>query len=227
LSEQVEQKVVQSMSTTAGQTAPVMVVLAQGTTLPNIPPRNQIQLTSKGDRLRYAAELYFKSGAPTVIVTGSARFDVKAKDDARLQETNEVVTVLEQLGVPQGSIIAQNDCSSIKASADAVRAVLTDNNRGLTAVRSLMLVTSALENQRATATFQKNLSSLGGGSGIRIIPKPTDFYTVQEQGDFRHRYRFPQDLIPNEHALARTGDLVQEYLTQVYYLLRGWLFSIN
>lgn len=225
LSQQVETQVAEAVRTTAGQAAPVMVVLAQGTTLPVIPPRTQIELTEEGDRLRYAAEIFFRTGAPTLIVTGNRRSDVQSNKGDRLQETNEAVAVLTSLGVPQGSIIVENNKGSIKASADAVRSVLTDENRGLTGVRSVFLVSSALEMQRAKATFEKTLADLG--EGVRIIPRATDFYTVQEEGDFRHKYRVPQDLIPNEHALAQTGDLVQEYLTQIYYLLRGWLTTLT
>lgn len=226
LSQQVEQPVAEGIRSTSGQTAPVMVVLAQGTTLPQIPPRTQIELTETGDRLRYASDVYFRNGGPIMIVTGNRRSNVQG-DGPLLQENNEVVSVLTSLGVPQGSIIVKNDSGSIKASADAVRSVLTDEAQGLTGVRSLILVSSALEMQRATATFEKNLADLGGDGGVRIIPRATDFYTVQEEGNFRHKYRVPEDLIPSERALAQTGDLIQEYLTQIYYLLRGWLNSIS
>jgi len=226
LSQQVEQPVAEEIRSTAGQTAPVMVVLAQGTTLPPIPPRTQIELTETGDRLRYASDVFFRNGAPLMIVTGNRRSNVQGPGEL-LQENNEAVAILTSLGVPLGNIIIQNDRGSIKASADAVRSILTDQNRGLTGVRSLILVSSALEMQRARATFEKTLSDLGGESGIRIIPRATDFYTVQEQGDFRHKYRVPEDLIPNERAMVQTGDLVQEYLTQIYYLLRGWLTSLS
>ncbi|MFZ9738991.1 MAG: YdcF family protein [Prochlorotrichaceae cyanobacterium] len=227
LSQQVEQPVAEAIGATAGQTAPVMVVLAQGTTRPAIPPRTQIELTESGDRLRYASEIFFRTGAPTLIVTGNRRSDVQSDDGNRLQESNEAIAVLTSLGVPRGNIIVENNSGSIKKSADAVRAVLTDEAQGLTGVRSLILVSSALNMQRASATFEKTLEDLGGGAGIQIIPRATDFYTVQEEGDFRHKYQVPQDLVPNEHALAQTGDLVQEYLTQIYYLLRGWLTAIS
>jgi uncharacterized SAM-binding protein YcdF (DUF218 family) len=225
LSQQVEQPVAEEIRATAGQAAPVMVVLAQGTTLPAIPPRTQIELTETGDRLRYASDLFFRTGTPVMIVTGNRRSNIKGSGDLA-QENNEVVAVLTSLGVPQGSIIVRNDTGSIKASADTVRSVLTDEKQGLTGVRSIVLVSSALQMQRATATFEKTLGDLGEG-GVRIIPRATDFYTVQEEGDFRHKYRVPEDLIPNERAMTQTGDLIQEYLTQIYYLLRGWLTSIS
>jgi uncharacterized SAM-binding protein YcdF (DUF218 family) len=224
LSQQVEQPVAEEIRATAGQTAPVMVVLAQGTTLPAIPPRTQIELTETGDRLRYASDIFFRTGGPVMIVTGDRRNNVQGSGDLA-QETNEAVSVLTSLGVPPGSIIARNNTGSIKASADAVRSVLTDERQGLTGVRSIIVVGSALQMQRAAATFEKTLGDLG--EGVRIIPRATDFYTVQEEGDFRHKYRVPEDLIPSERAMTQTGDLIQEYLTQIYYLLRGWLTSIN
>lgn len=224
VNQRVEAKVVDLISETAGDRAPVVVVMAQGTTLPAFPPRTQVEFTPKGDRLRYAAEVFLRNGASVMIVTGAERSGFSSSRREQLRETNEAVAVLQTFGVPGGSIIVNNDSGSIQASAQAVRQILTDQNQGLTGVRSLILVSSAMDIERATGTFTKTLEDIGD-DGVTIIPRATNFYSVQEEGDPRHKYRFPQDLLPNEHALAETSDVIQEYFARIYYFLRGWISS--
>ena len=222
--QQLESEVVKELEATAGQSAPVMVLLAQGTTLPQVPPRTQIEFTDSGDRVRYAAELFLRTGSQIMIVTGANRPDLEANRQESLRETNEVSAVLQGLGVPGSSLIVDDKSNSIQSSAAAVERILTNPDQGLTGVRSLYVVSSALNIQRVKATFEQTLSKIGD-KGVTVIPRATDFYSVQEEGEPRHKYRIPQDLIPDEHALARTSDIIQEYFGRIYYFLRGWLSS--
>ena len=72
LNKQAETDVANLVRDTAGSGASTIVVLAQDTTKPPIPPRTQIELTEKGDRLRYAAQLYNEQPGSVIIALANA-----------------------------------------------------------------------------------------------------------------------------------------------------------
>ena len=222
LSGQLETEVVEQMTLTRDQDAPVLVVLAQGTTRPGLPPRTQIELTESGDRLRYAAQLVRnRPGIGRVIICGGKRSDLEGGEERDRKEVKEARAMLEGFGVPAGLILVNDDSESIRESAQGVRELLTNADLGLTGTRSIYLVTSALEMRRAMAAFTHFLDDVNGG--ITVLPRATDFSTIQEKATPSHNTSYPKDLLPSEEALAVTGKIVQEQLVAVYYFLRGWL----
>lgn len=190
-----------------------IVVLGQGTTQASLPYRPQIQLTDTGNRILYAAEVYRtqvdRGNAPVIIVSAGPRLDLQG-NSRDIVEANDIVTVLTSLGVPRQDIIVEQTGVDVQTSAQAIRNILRDQGLG----DRIILVTSALEARRATLTFE-NL-------GIRVAPRPTNFFTIQEGATPARRIRVA-DFIPSADALLRTTRVVEEYLTSIYYFLRGWL----
>ncbi|KKJ00748.1 YdcF family protein [Prochlorothrix hollandica] len=223
--------------------ATVLVVLAQGTTQPGLPPRTQIELTDSGDRLRAAANIYRQRAGTMqrLIICAAERPNLNLADDAPtgegevdrvtnddLKETRAVRQVLQDFGVPASAILvgeSSDQARGVQESAESVKRLLSNEDNGLRGTQSLVLVTSALEMPRAMATFERkleNVAEVNGGDGVTIVPRPTDFVTVQDNR-FNLTTRYPYDLMPNADALAITSRLIQEQLVSVYYFLRGWL----
>lgn len=200
--------------------API-VLLAQGTTQPQLPPRTQIEMTEAGDRVRYAAQLYGEQPGSSIIIAADRRAGISEASRESLNESNEVRTLLNRAGVPLEAIRVADNSSTIRESALKVRKVLKD-----TGTREIVLVSSAIDMQRAAATFTHTLEDLNNGDGVRVVPRATDFVSIQSSGKPRRRLSFPQDVVPSEKALSLTGQALQEQFISVYYFLRGWLSSV-
>ncbi|NEO26491.1 MAG: YdcF family protein [Kamptonema sp. SIO4C4] len=195
-----------------------IVVLADGTTEPNIPYRTQIQLTRTGDRLLYTAQLVREQqqsfgNTPRVIVCANPRQGFTGNTE-QLNEAADVSRVLQTLGVPATQINLATDSNNLRQNALEVQEILTNlqiNNA------PFYLVTSGINSRRAIQTFRQ--------LDLLAIPRPTDFYTFQENATPQKRLQV-RDLLPSVTALQITTEVLDEYLLLIYYFLRGWLSPI-
>lgn len=199
---------------TAAQRPGAIVLIGQGTTQANIPLRTQIQLTDTGDRILYTAQLYREQvdlgNNPLVIVSAGPRPELEG-DENNVVEARDIGLLLERIGVPSAQIIREPTGVDLYTSAAAVDRVLRNRN---IRDRPVILVTSAVTIRRANLTFSK--------FGIKVIPRPTNFYTIQGNANPRRRLRVA-DFIPSVEALVITTRVIEEYLTYIYYFLRGFL----
>ncbi|NEQ78012.1 MAG: YdcF family protein [Okeania sp. SIO2C9] len=195
-----------SVSACCDEKADAIVLLGQGTTQPVIPDRIQVQLTKTAERIIYASQLYKKGFAPYIIVSAGPRIG----DDNSTVEAVDIKKILIELGVPRRAIILEPDGRTVYESAIETRDIL--DVRGLDP--TVILVTSAVNIRRASLTFTD--------IGMRVIPAPTDFNTVNPYEDSSYRFVLA-DFLPNAQALLLTTEVWEEYLALFYYFLRGWL----
>lgn len=195
-----------SVSACCDESADAIVLLGQGTTQPVIPDRIQIQLTKTAERIIYASQLYKKGLAPYIIVSAGPRIG----DDDSTVEAIDIKNILVELGVPGRAIILEPDGRTVYESAIETRDIL--DARGLDP--TVILITSAVNIRRASLTFTD--------IGMRVIPAPTDFNTVNPYEDSSYRFVLA-DFLPNAQALLLTTEVWEEYLALFYYFLRGWL----
>ena len=199
---------------TADQGAGTIVLLGQGTTQPQLPGRSQIQLTDAGNLVSYTADLYRQLGAPTVIVSAGRRVDLPTAAGNQV-EANDIQTLLEQQGVSPGNIIIDPDGVNVRGSAVSVRNIL--DSTGL--ANRVVLVASATQIYRATQAFED--------VGVEVVPRPTNFVTFDfPDASFLSRLQF-QEFVPSLDGLERTTQIIDEYLTTMYYFLRGWLAPLE
>ncbi|NES71952.1 MAG: YdcF family protein, partial [Okeania sp. SIO2D1] len=156
-----------SVSACCDEKADAIVLLGQGTTQPVIPDRIQIQLTKTAERIIYASQLYKKGLAPYIIVSAGPRIG----DENSTVEAVDIKKILIELGVPRRAIILEPDGRTVYESAIETRDIL--DARGLDP--TIILVTSAVNIRRASLTFTD--------IGMRVIPAPTDFNTVNPYED--------------------------------------------
>lgn len=195
-----------SVSACCDEKADAIVLLGQGTTQPVIPDRIQVQLTKTAERIIYASQLYKKGLAPYIIVSAGPRIG----DDNSTVEAVDIKKILIELGVPRRAIILEPDGRTVYESAIETREIL--DAKGLDT--TVILVTSAVNIRRASLTFTD--------IGMRVIPAPTDFNTVNPYEDSSYRFVLA-DFLPNAQALLLTTEVWEEYLALFYYFLRGWL----
>ncbi|HEY9633789.1 MAG TPA: YdcF family protein [Coleofasciculaceae cyanobacterium] len=198
----------------APQTAGSIVLLGRGTTKANLPYRTQIQLTDTGDRILYAAQLYREQvglgNSPVVVVSAGPRSELEGNQDQTV-EANDIATLLTQLGVPRDRIALETRSQDLRSSAEEVGNILS--TRGIRN-QPVILVTSGINSRRARLTF--------ADVGLNVIPRPTNFFGFQAGALPRLRLRV-ESFLPSVESLTVTTRIVEEFLTTIYYSLRGWL----
>jgi hypothetical protein len=204
---------------TAARGVAAIVVLGDGgsPTDPTYRIRSQLSTGEDGisvgqrSRLLYASQLYASQQArgsdPLMIVSVGP----KPIEQDGISETAAISDLLISNGIPQDRIRIDLEGVDPRTSAIATQQLLASNDP--TARVPIMVVAPAINMRRVSSTFA-NLN-------FDVIGRPTDFYVFQLQGGLR--LAAASDLIPNAEALVITTRVVDEYLTTVYYFLRGWL----
>jgi len=215
----------------ADETAKAIVLLGRGTTRPNLrptpPDEFRVQLSDTGELIYYAANLYKQRQeniSDLVMIVSAGPYSKLKKDDDDKEahiEAHQIQKVLERLRV--GNIELEPEGKTIRDSADNVKKILEEKDLG----KNIVLVTSALNIERAIKTFKKV------DGDINVVPRPTDFYTFIPYNDKagneqKQRVRDdPEerlpDLFPDARALSVTTRIIQELLLTIYYFLRDWI----
>jgi uncharacterized SAM-binding protein YcdF (DUF218 family) len=198
--------------------------------------RLPIQLTEKGNRLIYAAQLYqeqVQAGTnPVIVVTAGTRPDRQQQEGEKKEEISEardIQTFLTQtMRVPESGILLEHDGRTIHRSAENVKKLLDDQrvNYG----NQVTVVTTAMNMHRTSLTFKEVFD------GPTIVSRPTDFYTLPKPESLRKLVQGrdlirqqPQasDFLPSAEAFCASTDAINEYLASIYYFLRGWIRPLS
>ncbi|MFN9407485.1 MAG: YdcF family protein, partial [Dolichospermum sp.] len=99
--------------------AEAIVVLGGGTKSASW-PRPTVDLSEAGDRIIYAAQLYFQKKAPIIILSGG-RIDWRGSGSP---ESADMATILTSIGVPSAVIIQEPDSLNTYQNAVNVRKIL-------------------------------------------------------------------------------------------------------
>ncbi|WP_017302818.1 YdcF family protein [Spirulina subsalsa] len=184
------------------------IVVLGGGIKPKLPPRPMMDLSDKGDRVIYAAQLYREGKAPLIIASGG-RIDWSGQFPP---ESEDMAEFLQMLGVPPDAIIQEPRSLNTYQNALFTREILVE--RG---IERILLVTSALHMPRSYLIFQRQ--------GIEAIPAPTDFLATFPTGN-SGPVSFGARLLswlPDTERVATTTEVLKEYLGLLVYRLRGWL----
>lgn len=193
--------------------ARIIIVLGHQTTRINLPEGSKIQLTERGDRLLYAAQLYQEQAPdqPTIIVSAGVRNELEGEEKLRL-ETTEIQDLLTARGIPRDKIITDPKSSTIHNSAVQIQKLLEDKEL---LDQPAFLVTSAINMGRSYLTF-KQLK-------MDVIPKPTHFYSFSKTNEALKPKLQPHDILPSVEALSLTSKVMEDLCGLLYYFMRGWL----
>lgn len=184
------------------------IVVLGGATKSATWPRPTVDLSEAGDRVIYAAQLYFQKKAPIIILSGG-RIDWRGSGSP---ESADMATILTSIGVPAAAIIQESDSLNTYQNAVNVRKIL--EARG---IKKVLLITSAMHTPRSLKIFKRQ--------GIDVIPTPTDF--LVSQGELEELTNTPKaailNLLPDTNNLNQFTSALKEYFGTFIYGLRGWL----
>jgi uncharacterized SAM-binding protein YcdF (DUF218 family) len=203
---------------------PAIVVLGEGISPadPSFRSRVQVGNTETGfsnaitSRIFYAGELYTEQVAngnnPLVIISIGPQLNTPGV----LNDQTAAIVVGEMAlsaGIPIEKILLETEGNDLYTTAVEIVNALTARGISIGTEADILLVAPILNTSRAVSTF----ASLGVGA----VTRPTDQFAFQLNGG--QLVANIADLLPSVDALTLTTRVVEEYLTAVYYFLRGWL----
>jgi uncharacterized SAM-binding protein YcdF (DUF218 family) len=170
--------------------------------------------------LNGAARLYqdqVAQGNPDVVVIASTggQVNVDPNVPGQIDPAQAVQSALIGAGVPADRILLETLGVDIYSSVVEVDRLL--QTRGFREeVDTVIVVAPTLNMGRAVSTL--------ANAGIRATPEAADRSMFQIGNGDRLLANIGY-LVPNVEALRVTTAVVDEYLTSVYYFLRGWLIA--
>ncbi|HUP38923.1 MAG TPA: YdcF family protein [Vicinamibacterales bacterium] len=146
-------------------------------------------------RVLEAARVYRVLGRVPIIATG-------AHGSRQHSEAGLMAQQLEQLGVPPGDIIKEEQSTNTRDHAIFVPAVLKQHG-----ISQFVLVTSQQHIARSLAAFR--------AVGLDPVPSTPEVYVPR--GEFLEMY------VPSRTGLEATQSMAYDLLAWVYYKARGWI----
>jgi uncharacterized SAM-binding protein YcdF (DUF218 family) len=192
-----------------------------------------IQLTERGNRLLYTAQLAKQQGGVVVVSAGSRPGRDRKEGESResVSEARDAANFLRAQGVQ--NILEDPNSETVHDSAVNVRQLLDRSNVNYDG--QITLVTSALQMPRAALTFRQEFAAQRDGN-FSVLPRPTDFYTLPPREALRNRVQGRDliernfrlaDILPSIDALELSSKVINEYITSIYYFLRGWIRPVR
>jgi len=191
------------------------------------------QTTEKGDRILYAAKLYReevgRGTRPLIVVSGGVRRERLQKSGERKDEISEARAIqqllTQELGVPETDILMEHDTTlSVHQAAERIKKLL--GNPTVNFGGQLMLVTTAMNTNRSVLTFRKVFDDaliLARPTDFRTLPPPDSLKRIVKGRDLTERELLVTDFLPTAEAFCLSSEAIDEYLTALYYFLRGWI----
>jgi len=167
-----------------------------------------------------AARLYQEQvaqGNPDIVVIASTggQVNVDPNVPGQIDPAQAVQSALIGAGVPADRILIETSGVDIYSSVVEVDRLL--QTRGFREeVDTVIAIAPMLNMRRAVSTL--------ASAGIRATPEAADRFMFQIGNGDRLLANIGY-LVPNVEALRVTTAVVDEYLTSVYYFLRGWLIA--
>ena len=142
-------------------------------------------MNGQADRLLHAQALYRAGKAPMIVVSGGSR-SWEAPEAVLMAE------ILQQMGVPETSILQERVSRNTRENAQYTRDLLEKNG-----VKKVLLVTSAFHMRRAETMFRL--------AGVSVIPAATDYQVVNAPA-------VVPKWLPTVDDLQRTTYAIREYV---------------
>jgi uncharacterized SAM-binding protein YcdF (DUF218 family) len=186
------------------------IVLLGGGTESAAYPRSNVEINGAGDRVLYAADLFFEGKSPRILLSGG---EISWQNNGSSTPAQDMALLLVKLGVPESALILENESQNTYENALKSKEILSELE-----IDNILLVTSAMHMPRAVALFEKQ--------GFVVTPVPVDYSVTENEsventsGSWINRVL---DIVPSASSLALTTNALKEYLGMLIYTLQGWM----
>lgn len=186
------------------------IVLLGGGTDPAAYPRSNVEINGAGDRVLYAAELFFDGKSPLILLSGG---EISWLNDGSTTPAQDMANLMARLGVPESALILENESQNTYENALKTWEILSAMD-----IERILLVTSAMHMPRSVALFEKQ--------GFEVIPLPVDYSVTEKESVENPRGSLINrvlDVVPSASSLTLTTNALKEYLGMLIYTLQGWM----
>jgi len=177
-------------------------IVLTGATLPFITPNDRVYFSRGADRVTHTVQLYKLGLIKKILVSGgSGRLLGEGEPEA-----DKFKAAMVMMGVPEASILLENETRNTAESAIEVKKLLDSLN---IEAKDCLLITSAFHMRRSLACYQHQ--------GVALEPFTTDFYS--------HPRTFHLDvlIVPRLEALNIWTKLTKEWVGFIAYKLAGYI----
>ncbi len=179
-----------------------MGIVLTGATIPFIEPNDRVYFSRGADRVTHTVQLFKLGLIKKILISGgSGRLSGEEEPEA-----DKFKSAMILMGVPEDSIILENETRNTAESAIQVKKMLGTMN---IKAEDCLLITSAFHMRRSLACYRHQDVALESFS--------TDFYT--------HPRSFHLDvlLVPRVEAMNVWNKLIKEWVGFVAYKLAGYV----
>jgi uncharacterized SAM-binding protein YcdF (DUF218 family) len=163
----------------------------------------RLSIRRGGDRIWQAINLYHLGKIDKILISGDNGY----LSSNGLREADQFKEVMIQNGIPSADILVESKSKNTYQNAVESKKILDQH----TAIKSILLITSALHMKRASACFKK--------VGFKNFDTfSTDHYTGTKRG-----YSFDQYIIPDASTMIDWHRLIHEWIGYLTYSIRGYL----
>lgn len=177
-------------------------IVLTGATLPFGDPNDRVYFARGADRVTHTVQLYKLGLIKKILISGgSGRLLGEGEPEA-----DKFKAAMILMGVPEASILLENETRNTAESAIEVKKLLDSLN---IQAQDCLLITSAFHMRRSLACFQHQ--------GVALEPFTTDFYA--------HPRVFHLDvlIVPRVEAMNVWTKLIKEWVGFVAYKLAGYI----
>lgn len=184
------------------------IVMLGGATSSQSYPRVNVDLSERGDRVFYTAQLYKQGKAPLIVISGG-RIDWMESGTA--EATDVAQMLVKDFGIPAEAIVEEPDSMNTYENAVNVQKILQQRH-----IKQVLLVTSALHMPRSLRIFRK--------LKMNVIAAPSDYLATKAllEEPFRTTEAFILGAIPSSEKLDKFTLALKERFGTWTYILKGW-----
>lgn len=175
-------------------------ILLTGVTNSNITPTDRVYFHRGADRVTHTLQLYRLGHIEKILISGGSGTIL-----ARRKEADELLEVMQMMGVPREDIMIENQSDNTYESAVAVKKMLVDSVSN----EDCLLITSAFHMRRSRACFVK--------AGFATDTFSVDFLS--------HNRLYTPDvlIIPKIESLSVWQTLMKEWVGMAAYKVAGYI----
>lgn len=179
-----------------------MGIVLTGATIPFLEPNDRVYFTRGADRVTHSVQLYKLGLIKKILISGgSGRLGGEGEPEA-----DKFKAAMVMMGVPDSSIILENETRNTAESAIEVKKMLSSLH---IKAEDCLLITSAFHMRRSLACYRYQ--------GVALEPFSTDFYS--------HPRVFHLDvvIVPKAEALNLWNKLIKEWVGFMAYKMAGYV----
>jgi len=179
-----------------------MGIVLTGSTIPFLKPNDRVYFARGADRVTHTVQLYKLGLIKKILISGgSGRLGGEGEPEA-----DKFKAAMVMMGVPDSSIVLENETRNTAESAIQVKKMLDTLN---IKPEDCLLITSAFHMRRSLACYRHQ--------GVMLESFSTDFYA--------HPRSFHLDilLVPKAEAMSNWNKIIKEWVGFVAYKLAGYV----